>query len=85
MTGNLLNSDLDTGSGVTKLQELPKKIFGLGYVIADVDGRIQLHTLRSNRPESWRAFGAKDRNEREVLKRRGYRCVFVRVEETSDE
>ena len=65
--------------------ETVKKAFGMGYIIADSDGRLQLHTLRSNRAESWQAFGAKERKEREVWKSRGFRCVFVIVEQSANE
>ena len=70
---------------MVKTNELSKGVFGLGYVVVDAEGRALLHTLRSNRPESWRVAGAKDRKEREQLKRRGFRCAFVKLEETSDE
>ena len=65
--------------------EPEKKAFGMGYIIADAEGRLQLHTLRSNRAESWQAFGAKDRREREIWKSRGFRSVFVIVEQSADE
>ena len=62
-----------------------KKAFGMGYIIADSDGHLQLHTLRSNRSESWRALGVKDRKDRELWKSRGFRCVFVIIEQSADE
>jgi hypothetical protein len=65
--------------------ETPKKAFGMGYIIADHDGRLQLHTLRSNRSESWRELGANDRKQRDFWKTRGFRCVFVIVDQSADE
>lgn len=57
------------------------RVYELGYIIFDGDGRAQLHTMRANRAESWKAFfGRKmDRAERESWRARGFRCVFATV------
>jgi hypothetical protein len=55
------------------------KVWYVGYIIADSDGRAQDTTLRSNRRDSWGAFlrSQNSRKNRERWKRRGFRCVFV--------
>lgn len=61
-----------------------KKARGMGYIICDENGRLQLHTLASNRADSWEALiGARaDRKRREFWKSRGFRCEFVIVEQS---
>jgi hypothetical protein len=57
--------------------EKREKAIGYGYIIADVDGRVQLHTLRSNRTECWKEFAiVKDR-----AMKMGFRAVPVWIEE----
>ena len=60
---------------------MQEKAFGMGYVIIDAQGRIQYHTLRTNRAECWQAFGVTAKLERDKWKRRGFRCEFVTLEQ----
>jgi hypothetical protein len=59
-----------------------EKAIGYGYIITDEQGRVQLHTLRSNRQESWNSLSSKQEMRRE-WKKRGFRCVPVYLEEAA--
>lgn len=57
------------------------EIVAYGYVVADNEGRVQLHTLRGNASESWAALvGHKTtRSERSRYKKMGFLTVSVFV------
>jgi hypothetical protein len=72
------------------MNQPPKIAFGMGYIIADDDGRIQFNTLACNRADCWRLFlpyqynGSKAelKKVRDKYKAQGFRCVFVIVEQS---
>lgn len=62
------------------------RMFDMGYIIFDTNSSFaQLHTLAANRAKAWHAmFGRRlSRKEREEWQAKGFRCVFVIVEQSS--
>lgn len=58
------------------------KVETVAHIIADSDGRPQLHSLRSNPAKAWEALFGRTMlpAEREAWKRKGFRVIMVQVE-----